>query len=95
MWGVFFVPGEPDNLEILPVVALALVEEKRGDPGTRIIRPLCFHRLYGVEEFWHNESEALGFLLAGELSRAAEIFAADVAEERMRFLTLIRQGTKK
>ena len=82
MWGVFFDPEESDGLEILPVVTLALIEEKRGDPGTRIIRALCFSRLYGLEEFWHDESEALGFLLAEELPRAAEIFAADLVYER-------------
>lgn len=77
-WGVFFVPGEPDDILLAPVVTLAMVEEPEG----RFVRPLCFDRLYGVEEDWRRESEALGFLLEHELSMAAEIFADDIVYER-------------
>ena len=84
MFGVFSVEGAPDDLWIAPVITLALVEEEAGNPGSRVIRPLCHERDTGLDSFWWEPDDALGYLLEGEVSRAAQIFSGELARERQR-----------
>jgi hypothetical protein len=81
LWAIYYVEGAPDDLQAWPVVVLAVVEEKAGDPGSRVIRPLSYDQAYGVDDWWES-GDALGYLLENEVSRAKEIFAAAIARER-------------
>lgn len=87
MYGVFYEEGEPQDIVVLPVVVLAIVEEKVSYGGdrvdrNRVIRPLVFDQFFGVDVGWRDESDTLGFLLQEDIPKAAEIFADEIARER-------------
>jgi len=84
LFGVFFVDGEPDDLWIAPVITLALVEEEAGNPGSRVIRPLCHERDIGLDSLWWEPDDALGYLLEEEVPRAAQIFSRELARKRVK-----------
>jgi len=74
------VGGAPGDLFISPVVALAVIDEGAGE---RIVRPLCYVQETGVDTWW-DAGDALGYLLQEDVSRAREIFAAEITREKRR-----------
>jgi hypothetical protein len=91
LWAIYFVAGAPDELLALPVMALAVVEEKAGDPDSRVIRPLSYDPDNGVNDWWESGG-ALGYLLENDVSRAKEIFAAAIAREKRRSDSCTKTG---